>query len=645
MHTLSRLTAAVALVLGVTALSGHATVFFNRQDLAIVHGWVEGTLPTNDLTGQQTYTNAAWRAKMLTQFPQADRNGDGTLTEAEAIQYHMSRVRMFTPQGREEEFVPATASRWFEKVPMRDGVELPTEILLPGGQGPWPVVLCRSSRGRIDSAFDYGNEILRYGYAFVGQDLTPEGDSFNADLLGRPVGDRQPSREEVASLRARQSSRDRGQDGYDAVEWIAKQPWCNGNIAMTGYSEGSGQTKTTLANNPPHLTGIVTSIGTLSRGSHGPVGLRSGARMRGGGEIPDLPDTWSPPGAANESGPFRSGPSDALVKTAPEITAFVNDRDGWFDFAVQGSIDEWNALRPNGRAVLIMGIGGHGALNPEGRMAPAYGDADIFMREIKAFEALRDTPAPKSVMYYFLMGDATDPDAPGKVWKQTEVWPPPHTDTSWYLTGDGGLTSNAPAGKASTLSYTYDPRNPVRTMGGARMPANLNGPLDQSHLSNRTDMLRFYSAPLAAPIEISGPGTVELYVSTDVPDTAFIVTLLDVYPDGYEWPIRDSGIMARYHAGLDEPEKLEPGKVYKLTIPLVSTALMLNKGHRLGLTVTSSSFPTYEVHPNTWDAIESYDDAAIAHNTVHVSPEYPSRVIVPEVAPGVSQDYVPTAAE
>lgn len=641
MHSAQILAMALFLTLVVAARGVRANVFFERDDLAVVHGWVDGTLPTNDLSGQKTYTNAAWRARMLQQFPAADADGDGEVSEAEAIRYHMSQVRMFTPNGREEEFVPATASRWTEQVAMRDGTALPTEILLPGGQGPWPVVLCRSSRGRVDSGFDYGNELLRHGFAFVSQDLTPDSAAYNADVLGRPVGDRPISREETAQIRARQSRRDSGQDGHDTIAWIARQPWCNGNIAMTGYSEGSGQTKSTLATCPPQLSGIVTAIGTLSRDARGPIGLRPGGRIGWDNVIPDPPATWAPPRSDEPTDNRMARHADALVAAAPQVTAFVNDRDGWFDFAVQGSIEEWKALRPNGKAVLIMGVGGHGPLDATARLAPAYGDADLMLREIEAFNALRDVPAPAAAFYYFLMGDATDPRAPGNLWKVTDVWPIPHTAAAWYLTADGRLTRDICTNPPTAVSYAYDPQDPVRTLGGARLPSNLNGPVDQRHLRQRKDVLRFYSDTLMEPLEITGEGNVELFVSSDAPDTAFVVTVLDVYPDGYEWPIRDTGIMARYHAGRDRPNKLEPGGVYKISLPLVSTALVLNKGHRLGLTVTSSSYPAYEVHPNTWDAITSYDQARVATNTVHMSAESPSRVILPIIAPGVSKDYVP----
>ena len=242
-----------------------AQVFFERNDMAVVHGWIPGTMPEHDLSGQQTYTNPAWRAKMLQQFPDADLNHDGTLTEAEAIQYHMGQARVFSLNGKELNLMPPGSSHKTVRVPMRDGQSLPTELYFPAGDGPWPVVLVRTSRGRIDSALDYGNELLRRGFAFVGQDLTPEGDFINADQLGRPVGARQPNREERASMNARRSRRNAGQDGYDTIEWIARQPWCNGKIAMTGYSEAAMQTKEAMAHNPPHLDAVITEIGSVSR--------------------------------------------------------------------------------------------------------------------------------------------------------------------------------------------------------------------------------------------------------------------------------------------------------------------------------------------------------------------------------------------
>ena len=103
--------------------------------------------------------------------------------------------------------------------------------------------------------------------------------------------------------------------------------------------------------------------------------------------------------------------------------------------------------------------------------------------------------------------------------------------------------------------------------------------------------------------------------------------------------------MLRFRDSKENPKPAKPGEVYKITLPMVDMAVMLNKGHRIGVRVTSSSFPRYEVHPNTWDAIDSYDKAVVAHNSVHLSRDHASRLILHVVAPGVSRDYVPPSTQ
>jgi putative CocE/NonD family hydrolase len=103
------------------------------------------------------------------------------------------------------------------------------------------------------------------------------------------------------------------------------------------------------------------------------------------------------------------------------------------------------------------------------------------------------------------------------------------------------------------------------------------GPIDLKTIKDRVDVLCFDSEPLAQPVEVTGRASVELYVSTDAPDTNFMVALVDVYPDGYEWQIRESAFMLRYRDGFENPQPAKSGEVYKLTFQLPSTALVVNK--------------------------------------------------------------------
>lgn len=241
------------------------------------------------------------------------------------------------------------------------------------------------------------------------------------------------------------------------------------------------------------------------------------------------------------------------------------------------------------------------------------------------------------------MGDATNPQAPGNQWKVTEKWPIPHQDQSWYFHKDGTLSKRKSTAINDAVEYRYDPNDPVVILSGARLPARHHGPRDHSVLSGREDILRFDTAPLEAPLEITGEASIDLYFSIDVPDTCFVVTMVDIYPDGYEWPIRDTAISARYHKGLDSAERLQKGKIYHAKLPLVATALMVNKGHRIGVRVSSSSYPAYSIHPNTWEAIDSYDHANVARQKIYTSGQWASSLTLPVVLPGASVDYDPRA--
>lgn len=625
------------LVSALLGTAGSAQVFFERDDIMKAVGWKPGGPVVHDLTAQKTYENPAWRAKMLRQFPAADADHDGRLTEAEAIGYHLHQVRRFTPQGGELEYLNGHASHWTDRAAMRDGQTLPVEVYLPDGPGPWPVVLVRTSRGRIDSALDYGNELVRSGYAVVGGDLTPEGDFVNADVLGRETPGKELSREDRAALNARRNRRNSAEDGADTIAWIARQSWCDGHVGMNGYSEAAVQTKNALSERPAALNVVVTAIGSLGGG---------GSPFAGIGAMVDWNGNYRPPGEGGWKPPaLRSraqSPRNLVAWEGGPPAVFYNDRTGWFDPAGRHSIEEWNALRPNGRSTLIMGIGGHGPIGAEARMPPAYGDCDLLLPEITGFEWLRgkDPKLARSRFYYFLMGDAINPAAPGNVWKVTDHWPVSDQAQSWYLDRGQTLTTNVLTTSNKT-EFVYDPRHPTETLNGARTPPSQYGPRDQQRLDGRHDVLLFTSDPLDAPLELTGPSSVELYFSSDAPDTAFIVQLLDIYPDGYKWPIRENGLVTRYRSGEDKPEPLEPGKVYHLTIPLDTTAIVLDRGHRLGLQVMSSSYPSYPVHPNTWEAIDSYAQAKVAHQTIYYSEQYPSRIVLPVVAPGASRDYDP----
>lgn len=203
--------------------------------------------------------------------------------------------------------------------------------------------------------------------------------------------------------------------------------------------------------------------------------------------------------------------------------------------------------------------------------------------------------------------------------------PPPSTATSYYLTASHTLATSKPGGKEK-LSYVYDPKDPTPTVGGNNLMMEA-GPMDQRKVSDRADVLKFTSEVLKTPLEIAGPVTAELAVSTDAEDTDFIVKLVDVYPNGYEALVLDEGSRLRDWVEKKGPARAQKNKVYAVKVDLWSTALVFNAGHKIEVLVQSANNPRFEPHSNTWEPLKSYDLAVKATNTVVLDGR--SRVLLP----------------
>ena len=179
-------------------------------------------------------------------------------------------------------------------------------------------------------------------------------------------------------------------------------------------------------------------------------------------------------------------------------------------------------------------------------------------------------------------------------------------------------------------AFTYDPMNPVPSYGGnvcCTGNAVTGGAFDQRKMEARNDILVYTSEPLKEGIEVSGPIDATLYVSSDAKDTDFTVKLIDVYPDGTAYNLDETIQRARYRDGYDKPPvRMEPGKVYKVTLSPMNTSNYFPAGHRVRIEVSSSNFPRFDRNLNTGG--NNYDEAkgVVAHNEVHHSAEYPSKI-------------------
>jgi uncharacterized protein len=283
-----------------------------------------------------------------------------------------------------------------------------------------------------------------------------------------------------------------------------------------------------------------------------------------------------------------------------------------------------------------------------------------FDRFLKEIDRKRASPSPFRL---FVMGGGSgrrtvdDRMCHGGVWRDEQAWPPSRTQfQDLYLHQEGALLSTPPAQRQSSTSYTFDPKDPVPTVGGQTMTATSRrgaviyaGGYDQRGradlvlcrdtlpLAARQDVLVFRSVPLEEPVEITGPILVHLFVSSTASDTDFIARLIDEYPSTTDYPagfalnLCDTIIRMRYRNGNLQAALIEPSRVYDIVLNLPGISNRFGAGHRIRLDITSSSAPQYDVNPNTGGPLYQERGGVVARNTVLHDTDHRSLVRLPVI--------------
>jgi uncharacterized protein len=235
-------------------------------------------------------------------------------------------------------------------------------------------------------------------------------------------------------------------------------------------------------------------------------------------------------------------------------------------------------------------------------------------------------------------------------WQHSNTWPPEgakpvkliltsegHANT---LHGDGKLVLSTDEAalklkKATDTpdSFTYDSMNPTPSYGGnvccaANTIPGMGGALDQRKMEERDDILVYTSDPLKQDMELSGPITATLYVSSDVKDTDVTVKLIDVSPDGKAYNLDETIQRLRYRDGDDHTVWMEKGKVYKVTLTPMNTSNYFPAGHSIRIEVAGSNFPRFDRNLNTGG--NNYDEPTglVSHTQIHHSAEYRSEITI-----------------
>ncbi|MBV9156193.1 MAG: CocE/NonD family hydrolase, partial [Acidobacteriaceae bacterium] len=198
--------------------------------------------------------------------------------------------------------------------------------------------------------------------------------------------------------------------------------------------------------------------------------------------------------------------------------------------------------------------------------------------------------------------------------------------------GDGELRWEPVRKKAEPDAFTYDPKDPAPTIGGALCcDAKLlpPGPLDQTPVELRQDVLVYTSAPLPENLEVTGPVRAVLYIATSVNDTDFTAKLVDVQRNGQPLLVTDGIQRLRYRLSLDKPVFVKRNTAYQISIDAGVTSYVFPAGHRIRIEVSSSNFPRFDRNLNSSRPNGDETKMTKARQTVFHEKGYPSAVILP----------------
>lgn len=579
-------------------------------------------------------------------------------------------------------------------VPMRDGVILAADIYRPAhngkpAEGRFPTVMERTPYDK-EGKVNEGRYFARRGYVAVMQDVRGR---FHSRGEWYPFAKEAP-------------------DGYDSVAWVAAQPWSDGNVGTMGGSYCGSDQSALATLNPPNLKAMVVAVGTSSyhkssMRQNGALELRFmvyAFRM-----ATTSPEALSDPTlkAALEADfarigewlsrtPYKKGSSALRFLPSYEqwLLDILNESDyndywqqrgydieryyeehadvptiyvgGWYDSYARGTTDNYIALSKMKKTpqYLLMGPWTHGGwgssfsgdvdFGPEAAMDDYNGyRLRWFDRWLKSIDNGVDREKP--VRIFVMGGGDSRKDRNGRLrhmgfWRDADDWPLPGVRTTpYYLHANGALATQKPS-PSNPSRYTFDPRDPVPTIGGGISAANeimpagafdqrggkrFFGCKDSLPLAARSDVLVFQTPELDADIEVTGPLTVRLWVSSSATDTDFTAKLIDVhpasadYPDGFAQNISDSILRCRYRNDRENAELMEPGAITELEIVLYPTSNIFAKGHHIRLDISSSNFPRFDINPNTGGPLGRDRQFALADQAIYHDPDHPSHIELP----------------
>jgi uncharacterized protein len=534
------------------------------------------------------------------------------------------------------------------RVKMRDGVELVADIVRPADDAKHPAILERTPYGKEIPSQLEGEWWAKRGYVHIVQDVRGRNES---------AGEWNPFVNER-------------KDGYDTIDWIAKQGWSDGKVGMIGGSYLGWVQWAAAVEAHPALKCIVPQVSPPDLFFNFPID--HGVPMLFGAlwwsnfvkekKVPAVPETPKdleklktlPLSKVDDETLGRNIPFfDAwLEKETPsafDSASFMPDMNkvkipvlhisGWFDGDGIGTKLNWGKMRALGHKDqwLIYGPWTH-LFNSSTRLGDvdfgpdAIIDLDsIYLRWFDTWLKDKQVNWQKQPKVRAFVTGANE-------WRELSDWPDSRSrEMTLYLSSRGRANGIASVGELVAVApktqppdrYSYDPAaaqipaelKKIKNFGDLLAAASTVVKLDPADNA----VLVYRSSPMSEPLDIGGPIELDLHFSTSAKDTDFFAVLVDIDEQGTMRAIGLHGkIRARYLSGWEKPSLLQPGKLYKATIELWDTGHQVKKGHRLGVLITSQAFPSYARNLNTGEPISNATRMVVAQQTIYHDAKRPS---------------------
>ncbi|MHC5108888.1 MAG: CocE/NonD family hydrolase [Planctomycetota bacterium] len=560
---------------------------------------------------------------------------------------------------------PAAAGRAGNRLtvqmPMRDKVQLAADLFLPddvqpdGTTGKCPVILARTPYGRMIEATLYGEFFADHGYAFVAQDVRGRFES---------QGNWTPFHHEP-------------NDGSDSIDWLVRQPWCDGRVAMFGASYGAMCAWYVAAEKHPKLQAVIAMVNVADPDQFMPfdngafhIGFAGWARLlevieTTGGLMAGTDVDW------NQAARVRPlGNLDEFFKTSHRyvdelLSKPLSDRaywksigyldrlsganvaglhiTGWYDVHRRGTFAAYQRLRNdaatqearNGQ-YLVVGPWAHLGLSRATRIGNVdFGPQsqidlnDLMLRFLQRHLRGGKKAADMDHVRLFVTGT--------NQWQSEESWPLPARSSKKLMISSNGRANRRgaggtlvkigdEAGQEAFDEFTYDPDQPPDFLGSMALYPVPGHVADKSSSNDRTDVLDYTSEPLAAPFDALGTAKVVLHVSTSAADTDVAVELFRLTASGEMYRLTGGIQRLRYREGYEHDSPVQPGQVVAVQIECPPLGTRLDVGDRLHLQVASAATPAFAPHLNTLEPLPTATKPVVAINRIWHGSAYESYV-------------------